>query len=72
MRAKMLFRNPFKSVVLQAIRSPQIDLGTLKRAFMSLPSEDRDCIPYVPRLLALEGLGESGPGESREFRTLLH
>lgn len=53
-RGRVLFRNPFRRALANAIKSPDADIGRVWRAYRSLPSEDRDCLPWVPRLLAME------------------
>jgi uncharacterized protein YbjT (DUF2867 family) len=55
MRGSPFFHNPFKQTVVRLIRSTGIDADTIRRAYLSLKAQDRDCMPYVPRLLAIEG-----------------
>ena len=54
-RGRVMFRNPFRSVLAGVIRSPEVEAERIAGAFRSLPEEDRDCLPWVPRMLALEG-----------------
>ena len=54
MKARPYYVNPFKQVVIRVIRGADVPLDIIWRAFHSLPESDRDAMPYVPRLLALE------------------
>jgi hypothetical protein len=56
MKARPYTHNPFKEAVIRVIRGTAIDIATIRRAYESLQSQDRDCLRhYVPRLLTLEG-----------------
>lgn len=57
MKGRLCFRNPFKAVVVKLIRSTLMDNEAIRHAYLSLRRQDRDCLPYVPRLLQLEGNG---------------
>jgi len=54
MKARLYFPRESRQALIRAIRDPSISLNRLWQAFRSLPPEDRDCLAYVPRLLALE------------------
>ena len=43
-----------KAMVITVIRSTDVSLTAIWKAFRSLPARDRDALPYVPRLLAIE------------------
>ena len=55
MKVRPYVRNPYKKTVLGVVRGTVIDTTTLHRAYRSLRPDDRDCLRYVPRLLALAG-----------------
>ena len=55
MRIRIHRPHPLRNAVICAVQDPNVPLSRLWRAFWSLPDEDRDCLPYVRRLLALEG-----------------
>lgn len=55
MKAHPYAHNPFKSILVALIRGTTIDPNTIRQAYDSLTPRDRDCLPWVPYLLALEG-----------------
>jgi hypothetical protein len=55
MRVHPRAHNPFRSLLVALIRSTAVDADTIRRAYDGLAPTDRDCLPWVPRLLALEG-----------------
>jgi len=54
MKPRINPRRRDRAALVRAIRDPEIPLSRLWRAFRSLPPRDRDCLPWVPKLLALE------------------
>ena len=55
MRAVPCLRNPVKARLIQLILGVEVSVERIRAAYESLAPEDRDCLPYVPRLLAVEG-----------------
>ena len=55
MRARPYTHNPFKEAVIRVIRGTAIDAERIRRAYLSLKDQDRDCMRYVPRMLQVEG-----------------
>ena len=53
-KGRLLFHNPFKEPVIKLIRSTMLDDARIQRAFQSLKEQDRDCMPYVTRLMSIE------------------
>jgi hypothetical protein len=47
MKASLGLRNPFKRILLRVIPGTDVDAKTIRRAYESLRSQDRDCLrPY--------------------------
>ena len=54
MRRKYRPRRPFRRALHAVLNSAAIETGTLREAFLSLPAEDRDCLPWVARRIRLD------------------
>ena len=53
-KARPYNSNRLKAAIIRIIRGTDVPLAAIRRAFLSLPAPDRDCLPYVPKLLAFE------------------